>query len=547
MRIMKINKFIFLLMVSVLALSSCNDWLDGVEQKSKVSDEIIWDEAATVDNYVNSFYVFLHDYGQYGTAQFQGSLTESLTDTFKYGSVTLGNRAGHSNNYVTNPNAVSADGCLYSIWASGKAYTDIRKLNEFLHLQKMYSTFSAEQNALWAAQVRFFRAFVYFQLAKRHGGVILYDTLPFTEGKDRSSAEETWQFIADDLDYAASILPETWPDASSGRVTKGAALAMKSRAMLYAERWQDAYDAAQAVIDMMKYDLMSDYKDAWAGGNKESILEFAYDGVNGPWHDFDSHYVPQCDGWDTGGRGTPTQEMVECYEKKTGGKVDWTPWHNGPVTQAPPYAQLEPRFHATIIYKGCTWKGKVMDCSTDGPNGVFIPYREQATVYGMTTTGYFLRKLMDETITDVKNDKSAKPWVEIRYAEVLLNKAEAAYRIGGKMSEANEAVNKVRARVGLPVMSYSGQDGFFDAYRNERKVELAYEGHLFWDMRRWKLAHKEYNGYRAHGMKITGAVYEYVDCDGADRLYDEKLYILPIPSDELKNNRSGIKQYDQWL
>ena len=545
---MKINKTAILFLSCLTILSSCNKWLDDVDQKTKVSDEIVWEDASTVDNYVNSFYVLLHDYGQFGTAQFQGSLTESLTDTFKYGSVTLGNRAGHSNNYVTNPNAVSPEGCLYSVWANSKAYTDIRRLNEFLHLQKLYSKFSDVENAKWAAQVRFFRAFVYFQLAKRHGGVILYETLPLSEGKNRSSAEETWQFIADDLDYAASVLPETWDDASTGRVTKGAALAMKSRAMLYAERWQDAYDAANAVIALRKYDLMPDYSDAWTGGNMESILEFAYDGVNGPYHDFDSHYVPKCDGWDNGGRGTPTQEMVECYERKTvGGKVDWTPWHNGPVTQVPPYAELEPRFHATIIYKGCTWKGKVMDCSTDGPNGEFIPYREQATVYGKTTTGYFLRKLLDESISDIKNDKSAQPWVEIRYAEVLLNKAEAAYRLGGKMSEANEAVNKVRARVGLPVLAYSSQEGFFDAYRNERKVELAYEGHLFWDMRRWKLAHIEYNNYRVHGMKISGAVYEYVDCDGADRLFDQKLYVLPVPTDELKNNRSGIKQYDEWL
>ena len=107
-------------------------------------------------------------------------------------------------------------------------------------------------------------------------------------------------------------------------------------------------------------------------------------------------------------------------------------------------------------------------------------------------------------------------------------------------------MNEVRERVGLPAV-YPTEGEFFDRYRNERKVELAFEGHLFWDMRRWRLAHIEYNNYRCHGMKITGSVYEYVDCDGADRWFAEKLYVLPVPPEELKNNRSGIKQYDEWL
>ena len=87
--------------------------------------------------------------------------------------------------------------------------------------------------------------------------------------------------------------------------------------------------------------------------------------------------------------------MVECYESKNGEKIDWTPWH-GITDETPPYDQLEPRFAATVIYRGCTWKGKKMDCSLDGKNGVFMPYREQGTSYGKTTTGYFLRKLLDQ-------------------------------------------------------------------------------------------------------------------------------------------------------
>ena len=524
------------------SLSSCNDWLDGVTQTATVSDDIVWQDAANIDKNVNAFYTYLNKYGQFGDAQFQGSLTESLTDAFKYGSVSLGHRAGHPNNYVFNPEVVSPDGCLYNVWTQSLAYGGIRQINQFLEMQKQYSKFSKEENARWEAQARFFRAFLYFQLAKRHGGVIIYKELPSYNEKAISTAEETWKFIAEDLDYAAANLPAEWAAVNKGRITKGAAYAFKSRAMLYAEKWQEAYDAASEVEKLNLYDLVANYADAWKGHNKEAIIEFDYNKDSGPNHSFDQYYVPQCDGYDFGGLGTPTQEMVEAYETKDGKTVDWTKWHTK-TTEVPPYANLEPRFAATIIYAGCTWKGKKMDCSVGGTNGAFMSYREQPYSYGKTTTGYFLRKLMDETLTDVKSVKSSQPWVELRFAEVLLNKAEAAYRLN-KSSEAQNLLNRVRARVGLPGKSNTGETWFKD-YRKERKVELAYEGHLFWDMRRWKLAHIEYNNYRCHGMKIANGTYEYVDCDGQDRKFLQKLYVLPVPTSELKNNKQAV-QYDEW-
>ena len=497
-----------------------------------------------MDEYVNACYTYRNKYGHVGEAQVSGSVTESLTETFKYGAGALGERAGHPDNYVTNPDVISPDGCRYNIWDKDLAYGNIRQMNQFLVMQKKYSTFPDDKNLKWEAQVRFFRAYVYFQLAKRHGGVILYDDLPTSNDKARSTAAETWQFIADDLDFAATNLPKEWDAANKGRVTKGAAYALKSRAMLYAERWQDAYDAADEVEKLQLYDLVDNYADAWKGNNKEAILEFDYNKDSGPNHTFDQYYVPQCDGYDFGALGTPTQEMVESYEDKNGNKVDWSEWH-GTTTKEPPYDQLEPRFAATIIYRGCTWKGRVMDCSVGGTNGAFMAYREQSYSYGKTTTGYFLRKLLDEKLIDVKGTKSSQAWVEIRFAEVLLNKAEAAYRLN-KTTEAQSLMNRVRGRQGvnLPGKSSSGE-AWFNDYRNERKIELAYEGHLFWDMRRWRLAHIEYNNYRCHGLKITNGTYEYIDCDGQDRKFPQKLYVLPVPTSEIKNN-ALIEQYDEW-
>lgn len=538
------KKMIYNLTVAItllLTIVSCNDWIDGVKQTATVSDEIVWDSETSVDLYINGFYTYINKYGQFGDNQFGGSLTESLTETFKYGSYALGHRAGHPNNYVFNPDAITTAGCLYGVW--GTAYENIRRMNQFLVLQQKYSKFSDGKNALWEAQVRFLRAFVYFQLAKRHSGVILYTDLDMQNDKARSNAADTWELIAQDLDYAATYLPAEWSAANKGRITKGAAYAMKSRAMLYAERWQDAYDAANNVIALNLYDLKDDYAQAWKGNNEESILEFDF-ASGGPNHTFDQFYVPACDGYEFGALGTPTQEMVEAYEKADGTKVDWSSWH-GSTTVAPPYDQLEPRFKATVIYRGSTWKGRVMDCSVNGTNGEFMAYREQPYSYGKTTTGYFLRKLLNEQHTDMTGTKSTQPWVEIRYAEVLLNKAEAAYRLN-KTGEAQTAMNLVRARTGvnLPGKTSTG-DAWFNDYRNERRVELSYEGHLFWDMRRWKLAHTEYTGYRVHGFKIVGDTYEYIDCDYQDRKFLQKLYVLPIPDSEMQNN-SLIEQYDEW-
>ncbi|HBG58214.1 MAG TPA: RagB/SusD family nutrient uptake outer membrane protein, partial [Porphyromonadaceae bacterium] len=481
----KIFRTLLYVTTAVIFFSSCSDWLD-LTPTDKITDKAVWENESSVDLYVNGFYTYLHQYSPFGTAQANGNMTESLTNTFKYGSYSPGHKAGHPNEYVFNPDLITTQtGGFYSVWSD--AYNKIRRMNEFLDAMEKYGAEYPEAvKTKWEAQVRFFRSFIYFQLARRHNGVILYTSLEeMTKDKARSTNEETWDLVEQDIDFAIANLPEAWTGKNQGRLTKYAALAFKSRAMLFAERWQAAYTAADAVIKSNKFELVDDYVQAWKGGNSEAILEYKYD-IIGPNHTFDKDYVPMSDGWEFGGLGTPTQEMVESYEKEDGTQMDWTPYYTANATR-PPYEELEPRFKATVVYPGSTWKNKVMENSVNGKNGTFMAYREQPMSYGHTTTGYFLRKLMDETLIDVKGIPSTQSWVEIRYAEVLLNKAEAAYRLN-KMSEAREAMNQVRARVDLPAKSSSG-DEFFEDYRNERKVELAYEGHLFWDMRRWELAH----------------------------------------------------------
>ena len=542
------NKIISAALLLTMSLfTGCDDFLDTTAT-DRISDKIVWESASNITLYLNGFYPYIDRYGSFGTAQFSGNLTEGLTETLKYGSYVPGSKAGDANMYVFTPEMMNPSGNLLNTW--GATYERIRRVNEFLVGLEKYSTVSQEENKIFEGQARFFRAFLYFQLAKRHGGVILYTNMDLKKDKNRSSAEETWNLIAEDLDYAASVLPVKWKNEDNGRVTKGAALAFKSRAMLYAQRWDAAKAAADEVIALSVYQLMPQYKDAWKGGNAESILEYNYL-ITGPNHTFDKDYATFGEIENQGGSGCPTQEMVEAYESKDGKKVDWSAWHAaGGTTARPPYENLDPRFAATVTYNGATWKGRTMENSVNGTAGRYMGYRDDTYAKGRTTTGYYLRKFMNEAHTDLITYRSTQTWVELRLAEVYLNRAEANFRLGNS-GPAISDLNTVRGRSGvaLPPLSGLSGDALFKAIRQERKIELAYEGHLYWDMRRWRLAHTEYNGYRVHGMKISnskdGWLYEYVDCDLQDRKFLEKTYVLPVPYSEMENN-GAIEQYDEW-
>ena len=425
-------------------------------------------------------------------------------------------------------------------------YGYISTVNQSLSNLKKYATFAEEDKAVIEAEFRFFRALYYSVLAKRYPELIIYtDNMEeYTKDKAASPVSEAYQLIYDDLMFAGQNLPVNI--TPNGRLTSGAAYALLSRVMLYAERWADAKAAGEEVLKL-GYSLASTYEAATAGGNSESILEFNYL-VTGPNHYWD-RYMCMYHEYTTAGGATPTQEMVESYEDKNGNKVDWSAWHSADgTTQYPPYESLEPRFAATILYNGAMWKGVELECCVDGTYGTYVDYGVEPYPYGKTVTGYYMRKFRQEANTDLTNVASTSTWVEMRLAEVLLNLAEAEMRLGNDAA-AMGYIAQIRSRVGLPTdLSLTGED-CFAALRHERKIELAYEGHLWWDMRRWKLSEQAYNGYRVHGLKITkegsGYRYSYVDCDGQDRKFLTRMYRLPIPDAELQNN-NAIQQFDEW-
>lgn len=558
---MRKNTIIAFLLSVLLVAPGCNDFLD-LNPTDAVTDKVVMTKMEYATIYVNSFYTVINSFGQFGTEQCYPGLTDGLTDTFKYGSKAgnvTGVHYGFANQLVYGITGQTASSCAYYLSNWSDMYTAIRRINEFLSALDG-ATFDNSDKLLLEGQARFFRAFLYYQLILRHKEVIIYDKdlSAYTKDKALSTESQGWDFVQQDLEYAAKVLPDKWDAANIGRVTKGAANAMLSRAMLYAERWQASKDAADAVISSGIYSLMSgttasDYAKCFsttaAQGNTESILEYDY--VAGTLdHSFDYYFSPGGDQANKAlGLGTPTQDIVEDYEYAGGGKVDWSAWHvSGGTTTPPPYGQLEPRFGASILYDGASWKGRSIEPFEGGKDGWTKPGTDR--VVGKTTTGYYLRKLVDENHTDLITKNSSQPWIAIRLAEVYLNRAEAEYRLGGQDAAASKDISVVRNRVGLPDVNLTGA-ALFSQIRMERKLELAFEGQLYWDMRRWKLAHIEYNGAsaRVHGFKITveGAShrYTYIDADEQDRVFPEKFYQIPIPEEELSNNHA-IQQYAIW-
>lgn len=542
------KKLFKLTILSFMALlTSCSDWdyLDPVPT-DRYSDKMVWQSEENADLYLNAFYTYINTYGNFGNGQFGGLLTEGLTDMLKYGSNVAGD--GTPNDYAVEPSKITPDQNLLGVW--GVAYDRIRRVNEFIEGLKEYAAFSDDIKNRYEAQARFFRAYLYHQLVIRHGTAILLNAPTTNKNNPLSSEEECWNFIENDLDFASMYLPVQWDNDNKGRLTKGAAFAFKSRAMLFAKRWEKAKAAADSVFALNIYELAPTYEDAFTSymktGNKESILEFNY-ALPNPSHTFDRQYAPGGDEAEMGGKATPTQEMVEEYELATGGKPNWNNWHdpNG-TNETPPYAQLEPRFHASILYNGASWKERTIEPYVGGRDG-FIQYGDEQYPKGKTTTGYYLKKWLDETNTDLVNIRSTQPWIEIRLAEVYLNHAEACAMLG-ESDLANQDLVQIRSRVRLPYTAKTG-DELIEAIRHERKIELAFEGKYYWDLRRWRIAHQVLTGVRFHGLRIekTGNqfIYKYVECDDRNRQFPEKLYILPIPSNEIANNLA-IRQIGEW-
>lgn len=518
-------------------LISCHDLLEK-DPTDSYSETVAWSSESSLDMYVTYLYKPLNGLSNFSSL----SLTDGYTDLVKYGNGVPQTWSAH-NKILLQQNTITSDNNPMSSWG---LYTDIFRENVFLRDAGIYGNkFSEDFLNIRIAEIRFIRAVNYARMIRIFGGVILRDETNGVDSegqkdKARATEAESWDFVLKDLEFAARHLPKEWDSKWDGRLTKGAAYAYMCRTALFAKRWDVAITAADEIKKLNKYDLMDNYEDVFkVAGNKEIIFSIAYKIPDMP-HYFDRYFAP--DGKQGIRRAVPTSELVDSYDMADGTPFSWS----GSMANDP-YVGREPRFYASIIYNGATWKEKKIYTYVDAENG-FAAYRDNMNPgEKQTVTGYFIRKYLQENNADFDDKGSDQFWIEMRYAEVLLNLAEALAEqdYSKNQDDALEALNEVRERVNLPKRTTEeapDKDSFMKLLRKERICELAFEGFRYWDLRRWRLAGEVIDGKQAHGTKITKKddntyTYEQVSCDdNINRFFPERYYLLPIPVDELQNN-----------
>ena len=420
------KKTISFIAAAILAVS-CSGLLD-MTPTDRVSAKTMWESTRNAEYSINHLWSYIWGYNAYPTSL---GLTEALTDELKYTSYNF-NAMAYIPSYISYFESTVSAGTVdvyLGMWSS--LYVAVRETNEAISYLKAYGQMSDADKTRLEGELRFLRAYFYFELAKRYKDVILYDEdlTSITKNKAVSPEKDVWDFIQGDLDFAADNLPAQ--AAAGGRIDKGMAYALTTRAMLYARRY-DAVIAAADEVTALGYSLEPRYADAFgkslSAGNREAILQYNFDITNGITHEFNFYYTPGGDYAINDSKGgayaVPTQELVESYELSTGGFPNWTPWH-GTTTNTPPYAQLEPRFQATILYNGSAWKGRTIEPYVGGTDG-WAQWKTDKEPKGKTVTGYYMRKLVDESY-DVNTSGSSQPFTFLRYGEVLLNRAEACW------------------------------------------------------------------------------------------------------------------------
>lgn len=413
---------------------------------------------------------------------------------------------------------------------------------------------------MWRAEARFLRAYFHFELLKRYGPIpIITSTLSINgnyENIPRPTMKEVVEFIAKECDMAADTLELTpWRNINDafGRATKGAALALKSRLLLYAAsplyadfgdineahkpsdvaQWRAAADAAKAVIDLHQYELATVYGDLFKNDfqNKEYIFVRRY-AANAA---LEKSNFPIS----FGGKGgtNPSQNLVDDYEMLDGTAFDW----NDPAKAAQPFSNRDIRLEATILTNMASFKGKKVATYPGGGDASPNP--------NATKTGYYLRKFLNEEVNIQTGGSSNGHVVPLfRLAEIYLNYAEALNECEPSHPDIAFYLNKVRHRASLPSVAIGlSQAQMRTIIQHERRVELAFEEHRFWDVRRWKTASSTL-GAPLMGIQIvkkTLGGFTYAPVEIEQRVFLPKMYWYPIPQSEVLKLKQW-KQNNGW-
>ena len=535
-------KKIIYILVAILALNSC-DVLD-MKPLDKVSDADVWEDSALIELYVNASYNSInHEFSQH-------MLSDASDETY-----CIHNWA---NFWVIQKGEMTSDNVTgisekINYWKS--AYSNIRTINVFFDRIDDAPVETDLKNRM-KGEMKFIRAWIYANLIWRYGDVPLITDL-FELNQDykvkRDSYSDCVDFITKELDEAMTWLPAKSSSETLGRATGDACKALKARVLLYAaseqnnpshskEKWEAAAEATKAVLDA-GYSLGNDYQSVFLEDNDEIIFAryftqanstdfMLFNGRNGS------------NGW-TG--ENPTQNLVNAYEM-TNGELPYLneelPLKINPASgydESNPYAGRDPRLDASILHDGSMWAGR----ETETWHGGLDSPESSIGSWNASKTAYAFKKFMVESIPPSGSSvKPENPWIFFRLAEFYLNYAEIMYELGNE-EQAREYVNKVRARqsVNMPPVTASGEK-LRDKIRNERRVELAFEGHRFFDVRRWCIADETENRdlLAMNIQKQADGTKTYEVTMLLKRSFLEQHKLVPIPRTEIDKSEGSLVQ-----
>src|SRR5438874_9802539 len=580
----------------LLGLSSCNGVMD-LTPKDQFADDAVFADPNLAQAFVNDMYRGL-GHGLYEI------MLASMTDESHF--IHNYNTEPVVKSIITSSDRGAIDDGRFAHYNWAPTYSRIRQTNIFLS-KIDGTTFDAALKQRMKGEVLFLRAYFYHNLMRMYGGVPII-TKVYGLNEDYQAARNTFQetvaFIVASADSAAALLPLSYSGVDLGRAPKGAALALKARVLLYAASdlynanpsgqpengyttphdrtalWRAAKDAAKAVMDLGIYGLFrptpanaqeatQNYGDLFLQSmSQEVILSRFFLSTRDDGYNPGLHNGPN--GFHTWGGNTPIQNLVDDYRMADGSKFDWS----NPAHAAAPYSNRDPRFYASIAYDGSFWRPRPDDVQKLDPVGIIQTFRALTTdsgvVAGLDTrdspienwnggySGYYLRNFIDPLI-NAHFTREKVPWIYFRYAEILLNYAEASIELN-EVGDALNALNQIRRRAGMPDL-VAGPN-LRDEYRNERRIEMAFEEQRFFDVRRWMIApqvlsrpatginisltganrldRSTWTNYRYQVETIQDRAWSNKSCvlDPANDFSGVCMYFMPIPRDEL--NRNGL-------
>jgi starch-binding outer membrane protein, SusD/RagB family len=440
--------------------------------------------------------------------------------------------------------------------------TDTVKFKQFKYVDDVtYNRYVAELKQ-FRAESRFLIAFSYFELFKRYGGVPIVNRLYDVDENlnlPKSSVTDVVNFIVANCDSAIKVLPKVYDTSNTGRATLGTAMALKCRTLLYAasplynnSTYSNALLDQSAVVAKefiattgtlkSTYALESNYGALFT--RKTNSKELIFERREGNANTYEKANFPI--GFDGSGVGAtcPSQNLVDAYEM-TNGKAISDPTSG--YSPADPYKNRDPRLGYTVILNNSVFKARPIECWTGGLDG---KGKEKAT-----KTGYYIKKYVDDALNLLNNNTSRHTWYFFRLGEIYLNYAEAMNEAFGPMDArygltAVDAVNAIRVRAGMPVLvaaDYASATTLRAKIRNERFIELAFEEHRSWDVRRWKIAETTL-GADLIGMDIVKKPdnsFTYTPYVVEKRVFLPKMYFYPIPNAEILKE-AKLEQNAGW-